>query len=142
MFVRWQNHIPPGTSDARLASLVDIAPTVLSTAGISPDPSVPMDGRSLLAPPTRTRLLAEYFFNSLAPSTPGWAALRMPNSQYTEYYAEDGQTIVFREYYDLAADPWELRNLLGDGDPSNDPDTTGLSAQLAADRGCSGATCP
>jgi hypothetical protein len=60
----------------------------------------------------------------------------------TEYYAEDGQTIVFREYYDLVADPWELRNLLGDADPSNDPDTSALSAQLAADRGCSSATCP
>jgi arylsulfatase A-like enzyme len=142
MLVRWQNRVPAGTSDARLASLVDVAPTVLGAAGIPPDPSVPMDGRSLLTPPTRTRLLIEYFLNAMAPSTPAWAALRTPTSQYTEYYAEDGLTVVFREYYDLVADPWELRNLLGDADPSNDPEAAGLSAQLAADRGCSGATCP
>jgi len=50
--------------------------------------------------------------------------------------------IAFREYYDRASDPWELQNLLVDGDPTNDPNVGALSAQLQADRGCSGASCP
>jgi hypothetical protein len=38
---------------------------------------------------------------------------------------------VYREYYDLVADPWELNNLLGDGSAANDPDTSAVSARLA-----------
>ena len=55
---------------------------------------------------------------------------------------DDSQTITFREYYDLTADPWEMDNLLGDGNPANDPPTAALSAQLAADRNCVGSSCP
>ena len=142
MLTRWQDHVTAGSTDARLASLVDIAPTVLGATGIAQDPSVPMDGRSLLLPATRDRLLVEYFLHSLEPSIPAWAAIRTKTSQYTEYYAQDGTTVTFREYYDLVGDPWELRNLLGDADTSNDPNVAALSAQLAADRTCLGSSCP
>ena len=49
---------------------------------------------------------------------------------------------MHREYYDLIADPFELDNLLGDGNAANDPPTAALSAQLAADRDCAGSGCP
>jgi len=140
--VRWQNHLPAGTRDPRLASLVDIAPTVLDAAGIGQDPGVPMDGRSLLLPATRERVLIEYFLHPLLPNVPTWAAIRTTTYQYTEYYGDDGTTVTFREYYDHVADPWELTNLLGDSDPTNDPDVGTLSAQLAADRGCLGTIGP
>jgi hypothetical protein len=73
---------------------------------------------------------------------PGWAALRTPTSHYVEHYDSDSHSIGFREYYDLTNDPWEMDNLLGDGDAANDPSTAALSAQLAADRGCAGGSCP
>ena len=142
LLVRWTDHVGAGTSDPRLASLVDLAPTVLAATGISPDPSTPIDGRSLLSTTTRNRLLVEYYLHPLAPAVPGWAATRTPTYQYTEYYADDRETVIFREYYDLAADPWELRNLLGDTQASNDPNVAELSAQLAADRACEGSGCP
>jgi arylsulfatase A-like enzyme len=142
MLLRWQDHVTAGSADPRLASLVDVAPTVLAAAGVPPDPGTPIDGRSLLQPGTRSRLLVEYHLHALFTGVPTWASTRTATTQYTEYYAEDGQTVTFREYYDLAADPWELRNLLGDGDPSNDPNVASLSAQLAADRTCAGTACP
>lgn len=43
-----------GGSDARLASLIDIAPTILAANGLPPEPS--WEGRDLLDPPTRRRL--------------------------------------------------------------------------------------
>ena len=46
-----------------------------------------------------------------------------------------------REYYDLAADPWQLTNLLGDATPSNDPPVSALADSLAAQRRCAGAGC-
>jgi arylsulfatase A-like enzyme len=63
-------------------------------------------------------------------------------NQYVEYYADDGTTVVFREYYDLRADPWQLVNLLRDGDRSNNPDVPALHALLTTDRACAGASCP
>jgi hypothetical protein len=50
--------------------------------------------------------------------------------------------VAFREYYDLRADPWELRNLLADTDPHNDPDVDGLSARLRQAEQCAGTTGP
>ncbi len=46
--------------------------------------------------------------------------------------------LQWQEYYDLAADPWELNNLLADKDPSNDPDVGALSARLHKAAVCAG----
>jgi hypothetical protein len=72
---------------------------------------------------------------------PPWASLTARGYQYVEYYRSDGITPAFRSYYDLVADPWELDNLLGDDDASNDPAPSRLaplSARLQAARRCSG----
>lgn len=137
--VRWPGWFPAGATDDRLVGLVDIAPTALAAAGVAP--TAPLDGRSLLDPAARAEILLEYAedpgFNY-----PAWASLRGPAWQYLEYYDEDATTVTFAEYYDLAADPYQLTNRLADGDPANDPDTAALSARLARVRSCAGAACP
>jgi hypothetical protein len=102
-----------------------------------------MDGRSLLDPmQNRSRLLTEHHPRGLR-SDPTWSALRTATSLYVEHYDPAyRERIVFREYYDLVADPFELENLLADGNSANDPNTAALSAQLAADQDCTGASCP
>jgi hypothetical protein len=83
------------------------------------------------------------FFQEYPPAparTPDWASIRTATSQYVEYYDPSRTVVIAREYYDLVTDPWQNRNLLGDGDSSNDPDVASLSAQLAHDRGCAGTT--
>jgi arylsulfatase A-like enzyme len=152
--------------DDRLTANIDIAPTVMDAAGLSPDPSQPMDGVSLLdRSKQRDRILTEYWGDltvtigqtdiSSAVSTaagppkwriPPWAALTTHDYQYIEYYDDEGTQPTFREFYDLRNDPYELNNLYGsDGDPSNDPPTTptaaALSAQLMKDRLCRGSEC-
>jgi arylsulfatase A-like enzyme len=136
--LRWPGHIQPGTVDDRLAANIDIAPTVLAAAGVSPPADEPMDGRSLLGPDRRNRLLAEFWALGDIPS---WASTVRRDYQYTEYYDKRGG-VTFREYYDLATDPWELRNVLFDGDTANDPDVEALANTLAADRRCVGRSCP
>jgi arylsulfatase A-like enzyme len=134
MYVRWPGQVVAGATDSRTVANIDVAPTIVDAVG-GIAPPVPMDGRSLLDPlQTRTRLLTEHV---------GWAALRTPTSHYVEHYdGADEQRILHREYYDLVADPFELENLLADGNAANDQTTTALSAQLAADRDCSGSGCP
>jgi hypothetical protein len=46
--------------------------------------------------------------------------------------------VYFREYYDWRRDPWELRNLLGDDRPKNDPSRALLHRRLARLRECRG----
>jgi len=137
--------VATGSTDHRLISQVDIAPTVLVAAGVTPDPNYPIDGRSLSEPSSRARSLTEYWTSSddrsVSP-TPIWASLRTSQYQYVEYYASDEQTVTFREYYDLANDPWELTNLLHDRDKSDDPGIGALERDLTADRTCSGTGCP
>ena len=112
-FLRWPGRVGAGGTDRRLVGNVDIAPTVLSAAGIAPDPAKPpLDGRSLLDSGRRGRMLLEYWKEPGRP-IPTWASLRTRRFQYVEYY-RDGRR-VFREYYNLLRGPWQLRNLLADG---------------------------
>jgi hypothetical protein len=124
-------------------------PTALHAAGFARRLRHPLDGRSLLEQWTRDRALSEYWLDRARTDIPAWASITTPSEQYIEYYGADQRTVVFREYYDLAADPWQLENLLGDGDELNDPSPGHLSelhARLALDRACAGtegpAACP
>jgi arylsulfatase A-like enzyme len=142
MFLRWPSHIAAGATDSRLVTNADIAPTFLDAAGgITPDR--PMDGGSILGSSlNRNRVLTE-FSRDDEQNVPSWASILTPTYHYIEYYGtNDPRTITYREYYDLTSDPFELTNLLNDGNPGNDPSTAALSAQLAADRHCAGSSCP
>ena len=142
MYMWWPGQVLAGATDGRLAANIDLAPTIADAVG-GIAPAVPMDGRSLLDPlQNRSRLLTEN--EPIGPrGDPVWSALRTATSLYIEHYDPvNRERIVHREYYDLVADPFELENLLADGNAANDPNTAALSAQLAADRDCTGASCP
>jgi hypothetical protein len=109
---------------------------VLDATGVAPDPArPPLDGRSLLSRERRERIVLEYRRETWIPT---WASIRTTQFQYVEYYKDDGRRF-FREYYDLARDPWQLRNLLHDRNPGG-PNVAGLSEQLRRDRQCAGTT--
>jgi arylsulfatase A-like enzyme len=132
LLLRWAGRVARGQRDSRLAANIDIAPTVLAAARVRPEWT--LDGRSLLAPARRTRLLLEF---SGQDGVPTWASLRTRRYQYVEYYASDGRR-TFREYYDLVRDPWQLRNLLHDGRPANDPPLASVRHLLQRARRCAG----
>jgi arylsulfatase A-like enzyme len=138
VYLWWPGHVPAG-EDTRLSALVDVAPTLLAAAGVRP--SYQVDGRSLLGPSRRERVLLEYRRDEANGSFPTWASLlAWGRYQYTEYYDADGRR-TDREYYDLAADPWQLTNLLGAASSRNDPPLDGLVDALAAQRRCAGSGC-
>lgn len=109
-----------GTVDNRLVANIDIAPTVLAAAGITPN--TPQDGYSLLSTGNRDLLLTEFWAEgAVADGPPSWASVVGKTRQYIEYYglaldisgrAVGPGTVAFREYYDLASDPYQLTNLL------------------------------
>ncbi|WOX20805.1 sulfatase [Streptomyces solicathayae] len=133
-----------GTTDSRITANIDIAPTVLDAAGISPAHSV--DGRSLLTSYSRDHLLVEWWKQGTAAGgPPTWSSYVAKDKQYTEYYelTTDGDgnvsgtgAVKFREYYDLAADPYQLTNKLYQATPTEEQNLgiPALKAQLAADR--------
>jgi arylsulfatase A-like enzyme len=139
LMLRWPGEIEPGTVNRKIVANIDIAPTVLTAAG-QPAPNV--DGHSILQPIARDRLLLEGYASPAQPDDlPDWAATFTRDYQYTEYYDEAGE-IVFREYYDMKNDPFQLRNLFRDRVPDNTPDRDELSATLTDDRDCEGLDCP
>jgi arylsulfatase A-like enzyme len=145
MLARWPGRIRAGVPEPGLVANVDIAPTVLDAANIEPDPEFPLDGRSLLSPYQRDRLLLEFQGGNNQPGVPTWAATLTAEAQYVEYYDDPTGSVAFREYYDLVNDPFQLTNLLGDADPSNDPpldEQSTLSLDLARDRQCVGTEGP
>jgi arylsulfatase A-like enzyme len=137
--LRWPGRVDAGIKDERLVANIDVAPTVLDAAGEVPDT---MDGMSLLdRDADRDRLLIEYWKQSPDPA-PTWAGTLTSSYQYVEYFTDSDKRPDEREYYDLAHDPWQLRNLLADEHAGNDPEVGPLSAQLARDRACTGSSCP
>jgi arylsulfatase A-like enzyme len=116
--------IKPGMRIDALTENVDLAPTFEALAGGTPPPSV--DGRSLVPlleghrPASwRRAALVEHHGPDVdvgdpdypmqeSGNPPSYEAMRLTNAVYVEYV--DGE----REYYDVAVDPYELRNAYGD----------------------------
>lgn len=138
LMMNWPGQTVPGTVDERFALNIDIAPTVLEAAGVAVG-ETPMDGRSLLVGSERNRVHLEHWCTRRGCDR--WASTRTADYQYIERYDAEGN-VLFREYYDNLSDPWQLTNLLEDGDPNNDPDIAALDAQLAPDKSCVGGDCP
>jgi arylsulfatase A-like enzyme len=141
LILRWPGRLAAGAEDARIAGTVDVTPTLLDAAGVTSGLKVAMDGDSLLGPAERDTLLLEYWQKEAGDDPGDWASLRTADYQYVEYYGANGK-VIFKEYYDLVADPYQLTNLLRDGNGRNDPDVEVLAAELAELRFCAGATCP
>jgi arylsulfatase A-like enzyme len=139
--LRWPGHVAKGATDRRLMANVDLTPTFLDAAGASPDRSAPLDGRPLLAGGARRQLFFEYYRDHQYPRVPSWASIRTRGFQYVEYFGRKDE-ITFREYYDLRKDPLQLRNLLHDGNPANDPDVSGLASEIRKEARCTGMSGP
>lgn len=139
LLLRWPGRVTAGIRDDRLAATIDLAPTVYAATGVTP--AHPMDGRSLLGPDGRDRLLLEYW-SGREDVRPTWFSLRTHRFQYVEHYQGGCQRPTSREYYDLDRDPHQLENLLADGSPGAGVPTEELHRLLADDRRCAGASCP
>jgi N-acetylglucosamine-6-sulfatase len=122
-----------------LTSLVDLAPTCAAWA----DAAVPayVDGRSLAPllageqPPTWRHAVPVALYldrPDRSNKNPGFNAMRGEDVIYIENL--NGE----REYYDLAADPYELSNLAATLPPER---LAALSERLAALLACAGETC-
>jgi arylsulfatase A-like enzyme len=139
-YMRWPGHLQSAV-DNRLAATIDLTPTALAAAGLTP--SYRYDGRDLLSSNRRDRLLLEYWKDpDNGAGIPTWASTYVGGRYlYTEIY-DDAGGLLDREYYNLATDPWQLTNLFRDGNPANDPAIAPLSAALSAQRTCLGTACP
>jgi arylsulfatase A-like enzyme len=145
----------PARVEPRLASNIDLAPTIAALAGLE----VPgfVDGRSLVpllrneaSPPWRDAVAIERASRNeveaadevnaalkdigTKPFNPPFRGLRTMDRVYIEYPNSSEQ-----ELYDLAADPAQLQNLAGDPDHANELDD--LQAWSEALRSCAGASC-
>lgn len=138
LLVRWPGRVPPGRVDGRLVGGLDIYPTLLAAAGV-PTPGT-IDGRHLWGEPPRGRIFLEHFYDGEPVGIPSWASVRTSSGQYIEWYR--GQRRIFTEYYDLRRDRGQLRNLLADGDRSNDPNLGPLRRGVRDLRTCEGTTGP
>jgi len=143
--VRW----PAGTDaprvDERIATNIDIAPTVIEAVELPTEPSTfEMDGIPLDAERQHSHLFMESWGN-YPKNLPDWVSIRTKEYQYVEYFARpgmDGGFVSYFEYYDLVEDPWQLTNLFENASLMDDPDVEALHRQIRSDMKCAGATCP
>ena len=144
LWVRWPGRFASGVNSSRTVSYLDILPTLLQAAGFTLPASAPrLDGESLLGPSSRTSAFAEYYRDSANGNIPTWKMVRTATTKYIQTYDANG-AVIFREFYNLANDPAENTNLLGDGNPGNDPSPaqiTTLTNLLNAYATCAGSGC-
>jgi N-acetylglucosamine-6-sulfatase len=116
LLMRYPKLIEPGSEREQLVLNIDIAPTLYELAGMTAP--IKIHGKSLLPvllnpeAEQRTDLLAEYFFEKVAPRHAEWQAVRSDRWKYIHYLDLEGMD----ELYDLKDDPYELNNLISSPD--------------------------
>ncbi|MEX2260560.1 MAG: sulfatase [Bryobacteraceae bacterium] len=116
LLMRYPRLIPPHTRIGRFALTVDMAPTALALAGVSPPAN--LQGRSLLPlfqgnpADWRDAFLIEYFSDTVFPRIRGmgYKAVRTDRWKYIRYNELKGMD----ELYDLRSDPYETVNRVAD----------------------------
>ena len=130
--VRYPPLVAAGSRPEALVLTIDIAPTMVALAGGTPGPQ--MQGRSLVPllggqrpPDWRTSFLVEYWSENAMPWLVGmtYKAVRTERAKLIHWVNRDGVD----ELYDLAADPYELRNL--HDDPAHARERQELRRELA-----------
>ena len=116
LLVRYPPLVFAGSEPPAMVANVDVAPTLLDLAGLGPPAD--MDGVSFKpvfddpeARP-RSRFLIEYHTDEVFERIQdmGYRALRTERYKYIRYTDLEGMN----ELYDLAADPFELKNIVGE----------------------------
>lgn len=97
----------PGGTVTQQVSLLDVAPTVAALAGTSVPQARGLDLGPVLRDPA-VRLPRTWVFLEGPRRENPWQAVRSEDLKYVEYAGGA------RELYDLRADPYELRNVVGD----------------------------
>lgn len=116
LLVRYPRVIKAGTIRDELALNIDLAPTLLELAGVSTP--VVVQGRSLVPllkggdNAWRKSFLIEYYSDKVFPriSQMGYKAVRTQRWKYIHYSELEGMD----ELYDLASDPYEMKNIINE----------------------------
>lgn len=130
LLVRYPKMIKPGTVRDEFVLNIDLAPTLLSLAGVSRPKE--MQGRSLTPLwkggriTWRKSFLIEYYSDKVFPRIlqMGYKAVRNQRWKYIHYLELDGMD----ELYDLKRDPFELKNLVGE--PGAQTTVEGMKREL------------
>ncbi|MFW6213702.1 MAG: sulfatase-like hydrolase/transferase [Spirochaetota bacterium] len=121
--------VDPGRTDAQIAQLIDVTPTLLDYLGIAAETSV--DGQSLL--PVLTRERATLPTNhAFVECTSNKIGVRTPEYLYGMKIDPADHSITDREleFFSLEEDPLELRNLAGEVPAELLPVATELRSRL------------
>jgi len=131
LFVRYPPLVKAGTVVDAFTLSIDYAPTLLELAGVAiPDD---VQGRSLVPllkgeTPTdwRDSFLVEYYSDTVMPRLVkmGYKAVRNERWKYIHYLDLEGAD----ELYDLARDPYEMKNLIAD--PATAKDLATMRTEL------------
>jgi N-acetylglucosamine-6-sulfatase len=114
LLIRYPKAIKRGVVRDEFALNIDLAPTLLELAGVSPP--VAMEGRSLVPllkgakTEWRKSFLIEYYSDKVFPRVlqMGYKAVRSERWKYIHYFELEGMD----ELYDLKADPYEMSNII------------------------------
>jgi arylsulfatase A-like enzyme len=120
--VRYPAWFKPATVNDDLVLALDIAPTVLNLAGARATDMTHIQGASLRPLSKsgrkrgwRTSFMCEYFSENAMPWLIGmsYKAIRTTRHKYIHWTQKSLDGVACDELYDLKADPFEMKNLVG-----------------------------
>lgn len=106
LMISWPGHVAGDRTDARLASGLDLFPTLCDYAGV--DPPQKQRGRSLR--PVLEDRATEWREFIISESNVTGRMVRTDRFKYVQYRGD-----ATDQLFDMQADPWETKNLFADG---------------------------
>ncbi len=117
LIIKYRDKFTGGKEIDDLACSIDLLPTLLNLSGLDIPKNI--EGKSLVKLMTNNSNWRQYVFSEIGSSTQNDVITVRGKTEKYVLFRKDGK-VEYEQFFDLKKDPWEMKNLISDGNYTED----------------------